>query len=145
MARAPADKAGRRRTRPPSAHAIADGERSPVKPTMLKSLVVSLLAIAAIAALAAAAGKQTFTGVITDNMCDNGDHSHMRMGDTDAECTVACVMAHGALYVLYDGKEVYTLSDQETPEKFAGKRVTVTGTLDAKKKTIQVDSITAAK
>jgi hypothetical protein len=69
----------------------------------------------------------------------------MRMGPTDAECTIACVLAHGALYVLYDGKEVYTLSDQQTPERFAGKKVTVTGTLDAKTKTIRVASITAAK
>jgi hypothetical protein len=69
----------------------------------------------------------------------------MKMGPTDAECTKACVSIHGASYVLYDGKEVYTLSDQRTPEKFAGKKVTVTGTLDAKTKTIQVDSITAAK
>jgi hypothetical protein len=67
------------------------------------------------------------------------------MGPTDAECTIACVMVHGASYVLYDGKEVYTLSDQKTPEKFAGQKVTVRGTLDAKTKTIRVDSITAAK
>ena len=98
-----------------------------------------------IAALAAAPGKQTFTGKITDSMCDNADHSHMRMGPTDAECTAACVSIHGATYVLYDGKNAYTLSDQKTPEKFAGKKVEVTGTLDAKTKTIQVDSITAAK
>jgi hypothetical protein len=108
----------------------------------MKALVLSLLIIAA---LAAAPGKRTFTGVITDSMCDNGDHSHMRMGPTDAECTTACVSIHGAAYVLYDGEDVYTLSDQRTPEKFAGKKVTVTGTLDAKTKTIQVDSITAAK
>ena len=74
-----------------------------------------------------------------------GNHSRMRMGSTDAECTVACINAHGALYVLYDGKGTYTLSDQQTPEKFAGTKVTVTGTLDAKTKTIQVDSMTAAK
>ena len=102
-----------------------------------------------IAALVAAPGKQKFTGVVTDSMCSSADHKGMRMGPTDAECTVACVLAHGALYVLYDGKDVYTLSDQKTPEKFAGKKVTVTGTLDAKKMTIQmdnsVDSITAAK
>jgi hypothetical protein len=67
------------------------------------------------------------------------------MGPTDAECTIACVEAHGAAYVLYDGKGAYTLSDQKTPEKFAGKKVTVTGTLDAKTKTIQVDSISAAR
>jgi hypothetical protein len=97
------------------------------------------------AALAAAQGKRKFTGVITDSMCATADHSRMRMGPTDGECTIACVLAHGALYVLYDGKEVYTLSDQQTPEKFAGKKVTVIGTLDAKTKTIRADSITAAK
>jgi hypothetical protein len=105
----------------------------------------AILTLFAIATLAAAPAKRTFAGVITDSMCDNGDHSHMRMGPTDAECTTACVSVHGATYVLYDGKDVYTLSDQRTPEKFAGKKVTVTGMLDAKTKTIQVDSITAAK
>jgi hypothetical protein len=99
----------------------------------------------AIAALVAAQGKQKFTGAITDSMCAQADHSGMRMGPTDAECTIACVRVHDAAYVLYDGKEVYTLSDQQTPEKFAGQKVTVTGTLDAKTKTIHVDSITAAK
>jgi hypothetical protein len=106
----------------------------------MKPLMASLFIIAV---LAAAPGKRKFTGTITDSMCATADHSRMRMGPTDAECTVACVEAHGALYVLYDGKEVYTLSDQKTPEKFAGKKVTVAGTLDAKTKTIQVDSITA--
>src|SRR5512143_1473978 len=104
-----------------------------------------LFCLVIVAALVAAPVKQKFTGVITDSMCSSADHKGMRMGPTDAECTVACVLAHGALYVLYDGKEVYTLSDQQTPEKFAGKRVTVTGVLDAKTKKIQVDSISAAK
>ena len=105
-------------------------------------MIWSLLAVAA---LAAAPATQTFTGTITDNMCARGGHSQMRMGPTDAECTVACVGAHGATYVLFDGKDVYTLSDQRTPEKFAAQKVKVTGTLDAKTKTIQVESITAAK
>ena len=69
----------------------------------------------------------------------------MKMGPTDAECTKACITYHGSMYVLYDGKQTYVLSDQKTPEKFAGKKVTVAGTLDAKTKTIQVDSIAAAK
>ena len=105
-------------------------------------LISSLLVVAA---LSAGQGKQTFTGTITDNMCARGGHAQMRMGPTDAECTTACVSAHGATYVLYDGKEVYALSDQRTPEKFAGQKVRVTGTLDAKTKTIQVDSISASK
>ena len=103
------------------------------------------LGLIAVALLSAQSGKQTFTGVITDSMCPTGNHSSMRMGPTDAECTIACIMEHGALYVLYDGKDVYTLSDQQTPEKFAAQKVTVRGTLDARTKTIQVDSIIAAK
>jgi len=108
----------------------------------MKALVVGLLVITT---LTAAQGKGTFTGTITDNMCPLADHSRMRMGSTDAECTIACVNSHGTVYVLYDGKNVYTLSDQERSEKFAGKSVTVTGTLDAKAGTIRVESITAAK
>jgi hypothetical protein len=108
----------------------------------MKHLIVNLLAVAA---LAAAPGKQTFTGIITDDVCATADHSQMRMGPTDAECAKACIDAHGAAYGLYDGKHFYTLSDQRTPEKFAGQKVRVIGTLDAKTKTIHVDSITVAK
>jgi Protein of unknown function (DUF5818) len=107
----------------------------------MKRLIFSLL----VAALAAAPETRSFTGTITDDMCPRGDHSQMRMGSTDAECTLACISAHGAAFVLYDGQEVYALSDQKTPEKFAGQKVTVRGTLDAKTKTIQVESISAAK
>ena len=104
-----------------------------------------MLCVAAAGLLAAPSGKQTFTGFVSDSMCPDGDHTHMRMGPTDGECTTACIDEHGAQYVLWDGKESYTLSDQKTPEKFAGKKVTVTGALNAKTKTIQVESITPAK
>jgi cytochrome c-type biogenesis protein CcmE len=98
-----------------------------------------------VAAFPSAQAKRQFTGTITDSMCPEGDHSRMRMGATDAECTLACVDAHGASFVLYDGKSTYTLSDQKTPEKFAGQKVTVTGTLDNKTNTIRVESIVSAK
>lgn len=98
-----------------------------------------------LATLAPAQANRTFTGTITDSMCAAGDHSKMRMGANDAECTIACVDAHGALYVLYDGKNTYTLSDQKNPEKLAGRKVVVTGTLNSSTRTIKVDSITAAK
>ena len=109
---------------------------------VMKRLILSLLAAAT---LSAAPGRQTFTGTITDNVCGKAGHSHMQMGPTDAECTIACIDIHGAAYVLYDGKDVYALSDQRTPEKFAGRKVVVAGTLNAKTKTIQVDSMSAAK
>ena len=112
----------------------------------MRRLLLSLVAITALAAVRSnAQGKRKFTGTITDSMCALADHSRMRMGPTDAECIIACINEHGALYVLYDGKEVYNLSDQKAPEKFAGKKVTITGALDPKTKTIQVASITAAR
>jgi len=112
----------------------------------MKPAILSLLwSCLAVAVLSAAPPKQTFTGTVTDSMCNKADHSQMQMGPTDAACTLACVDVHGATYVLYDGKNTYALSDQKTPEKFAGKKVSVVGTLDAKNKTIQVESITAAK
>jgi hypothetical protein len=98
-----------------------------------------------VAAVSPAQGPQTYTGTITDSECAEAGHAAMRMGPTDAECTRLCVIAHGAHYVLLDGKNVYTLSDQKTPDAFAGQRVRVIGTLDAKTKTLRVDSIAAAK
>ena len=108
----------------------------------MKHLIAILLAVPA---LSAPPARETFTGVITDDMCALAGHARMRMGPTDAACTIACIASHGASYVLYDGKDVYTLSDQQMPERFAAQQVRVTGTLDAKTKTIQVDSIAAAK
>jgi hypothetical protein len=106
-----------------------------------------LLAGAAVAAAPAPSGQQTtLIGVISDDMC-GPSHASMRMGPTDAECTIACVDAHGALLVLVAGRDVYTLSDQKLPQKFAGQRVRVTGTVEETKsgKTFRVKSIVAAK
>jgi hypothetical protein len=108
----------------------------------MKHLTLSLLVVSA---LAASPAKQTFTGIITDDNCPRADHSQMRMGPTDVECAIACIEAHGAQYGLYDGSVFYTLSDQRTSEKLVTKKVRVVGTLDAKTKTIQVDSIIVEK
>jgi hypothetical protein len=115
--------------------------RVPAFDQTMRHFLVAVFVVAAAALVQGGQAKQTFTGTITDNGCADANHSHMRMGSDDRECTLACVDAHGASYVLYDGKTSYTLSDQKAPEKFAGKKVTVTGTLDAKTKTIKVASI----
>lgn len=92
---------------------------------------------------AAAQAKQTLVGTITDDMCATADHSRMRMGSDDAECAKACVDAHGAAYVVFDGKVAYGLSDQKTAATLVAKRVRVVGTVDAKTKKITVESIRA--
>ena len=103
------------------------------------------LALLAAAALAAAPAPQTFMGAITDDVCPNSDHSVMQMAPTNGGCALACVDIHGAALVLWDGNQTYGLSDQAAPQKFAGMKVKVTGTLDPKTKMIQVASIAAAK
>jgi hypothetical protein len=87
----------------------------------------------------------SFTGVITDSMCDDANHKDMKMG-ADPKCVTECVKGMNGKYVLFDAatKTVYKLSDQKTPEKFAAKKVTVMGTLDDATKTIAVQSIAAA-
>ncbi len=106
---------------------------------MKRSLI---LTIASAAMLFAAPGVQTFTGTITDNMCGKSGHTGMKMG-SDAKCVEECVKGMHGKYVLYDGKNVYALSDQKMPGRYAAKKVTVTGTLDGT--TIQVAKIEAAK
>jgi len=92
------------------------------------------------AAIGLAAAPQTFTGVVTDAMCGK-DHAMMGV-KPDAKCVTECVK-DGSKYALVVGDNVYELSDQKAPEKFAAQKVKVTGTLNGK--IIQVQSITAAK
>ena len=57
---------------------------------------------------------QTFTGTITDSMCV-ADHAIMHV-TPDAKCVRECAKSGSSVkYVLYDGKNVYKLSDQQTP------------------------------
>ena len=91
---------------------------------------------------ARAADPQTFTGVISDDMCGL-DHSGMGESD-EKKCTLSCVES-GSDFVLADRehKKVYLLDDQTKPKEFAGAKVTIVGTLDGE--TIHVQTITAAK
>jgi hypothetical protein len=64
----------------------------------------------------------------------------------DATCVRECAKPGSSVkYVLYNGKDVYKLSDQQTPEQFAGQKVKVTGTLFAKTGIIQVEKIAPLK
>jgi hypothetical protein len=130
---------------PMRASALAKRGRPHAPPSIQRRGITAVFAgLLALASLSAAPASQTFTGTISDDMCATAGHSSMRMGPTDAECTKACVALHGAAYVLVSGTNVYALSDQKRPVEFAGQKVTITGTLDAKSRTIRVDTMTAA-
>ena len=103
------------------------------------SVALLLLAGLGFASTTKAAAK-TFVGSISDSMCGA---KHMMPGQSDKDCTLACVKA-GSKFVLADASgKVYQLSDQKKPEQFAGQKVKVTGTL--KGDTITVTSIEPAK
>ncbi len=92
---------------------------------------------------------RTFRGEISDSQCAMNvhslTHSHQEMlkskglmGGTSADCANRCAKQMGGEFVLAAGKEIYRLDDQAEAEKFAGQRVKISGTLDAKTKTIHV-------
>jgi hypothetical protein len=105
---------------------------------------LAVLAAAFGGLLFAADQPRTFVGVITDTMCGA---KHTMGISPDAKCVRECVKMdpNKWKYALYDGKNVYTLSDQQTPEKFAAERVKVTGVLNQKTKIIKVEKIEAAR
>lgn len=99
--------------------------------------------IVAATSLYAAEKSKSYTGVITDDMCGA---DHKMMGNTPStKCVQDCVKEMKSKYALASGDKVYILSDQKTPEKFAGKEVTIVGALDASGKNLQVKSIAPAK
>ncbi|MCS7314792.1 MAG: DUF5818 domain-containing protein [Bryobacterales bacterium] len=101
----------------------------------------AMLTLAALALSCAAQQTRVFTGVITCTMCKN-DHRKMGISPDDL-CVRECIK-HGAKYALFDGRNLYRLSDQQTPEKFAAQRVRVTGVLYAKTGIIKVERIEPA-
>ncbi len=96
----------------------------------------------------ALAAPNTWTGKITDSMCDK-DHSMMASGGKQPdpkECTLACVKS-GSKFVFVSGGKVYQISNQDLPalKTFAGDNVKLTGELESDGKTIKADKLVAAR
>ncbi len=109
------------------------------------AVLLAALTLGAQLPVSAAGPAKSFTGVITDSMCLN-DHAKMKISPED-KCVRECVRSNPMKikYVLYDGKNVYKLSDQQLPEKYAAQKVVVTGTLFAQTGILKVDAIKLAK
>lgn len=88
-------------------------------------------------------------GAIMDSQCaynvHSDTHSHDWMtkrgvqGANDEEsCTQHCVKDLGGSYVLVVKKDVYKLDDQIKAEQFAGKKVKISGSVDASTHVIHI-------
>src|ERR1700694_74658 len=87
-------------------------------------------------------------GEIEDSQCaynvHSRDHTHDAMikkkvyGRDAKSCTLHCVKEMGGNFVFVVKNEVYRLDNQEKIEPFAGKKVKITATLDAKTQILHV-------
>jgi hypothetical protein len=80
---------------------------------------------------AAAPANRTLTGVIYDNRCSDG------------VCAAQCPVSRTPKYTLQTDTDGWLLTDQKTPAKYLGKRVTVTGHAASRNK-LKVVSISLA-
>jgi hypothetical protein len=110
--------------------------------------------VAGILALAGAAyGQSThvFRGEVSDSQCALNVHSLTRshqemlksksMGGTANTCSVYCIEHLGGYLVLSSGNNVYRLDRSDLVHGFEGRRVIITGVLDAKINQIHVVKI----
>ena len=119
----------------------------------MKLCGIALIALLLAAPATAGTPRSEFFGEISDSQCALNVHSLSRshdemikrstLGTDAASCSKACVR-RGGEWVLRLGESVYRLLDQTGVEAFAGQKVKVTGTLNAKTKTIDNHRIEAA-
>lgn len=100
-----------------------------------------------------AEANAVFRGEITDSQCGFNIHSltksHEEMlksksgaaGHNSETCAIYCITRLGGKFVLANRSHVYHLDNQDTPGRFVGKKVKLTGTLDGKTDTIHVTNI----
>jgi hypothetical protein len=115
---------------------------------------VVLLALAFAASFAFSKDKPkdntvSLHGAIMDSQCAFNVHSDAHSHDwmtkrgvqgasDEASCTRHCVKDMGGSYVLVVKKDVYKLDDQMKAEEYSGKKVKVSGTLDADTHTLHI-------
>jgi hypothetical protein len=96
---------------------------------------------------------KTYRGEVADSQCalnvHSLTHSHQEMlksksmGGDSASCARYCTTYLGGTFVLSVKKDIYHLDDQTVVQRFAGRRVKVSGILDPKSKTIHVVNVEA--
>ena len=98
-----------------------------------------LLVLALATAAMAGSANSVFRGTISDTQCAMNVHSLSRsheemiakqtLGKDAASCAKNCVR-RGGEWVLRSGDKVYRLKNQVGVDRFAGKNVSLSGTLD---------------
>ena len=115
---------------------------------MKKPLLCYAAGILALAGAAYGQSTHVFRGEVSDSQCALNVHSLTRshqemlksksMGGTANTCSVYCIEHLGGYLVLSSGNNVYRLDRSDLVHGFEGRRVIITGVLDAKTNQIHV-------
>jgi hypothetical protein len=117
------------------------------RPEVLR-MIRGAVFVLAMAGVAYGQTSRAFHGEVSDSQCALNVHSLTRshqemlksksMGGTSNTCSVYCIEHLGGYVVLSVGNDVYRLDRTDLVHGFEGRRVVITGTLDAKLKQIHV-------
>jgi hypothetical protein len=101
----------------------------------LLALLVSSAAVAA-----HAADSSSINGWISDSMCG------AKHAGTGAACAKKCIAGgEKPVFVDQDKKAVWSIDNPDAVKDFYGEHVTIHATADEGKKSVHIDSVTAAK
>lgn len=107
----------------------------------MKRIFVLLMAAFALTSITASAANSTkINGWISDSMC-GAKHT-----GTGKDCVIKCIkMGDSPIFVDEKKKAVWTIDNPDAVKAFYGDHVTVMATTDAEKKSVHINSISAAK
>ena len=113
-----------------------------------RSSLIALILVASSLAKDKDSGILTLQGEIMDSQCAYNVHSTSQSHESMTEkgvfgrdarsCTLHCAKEMAGVFVLVSKKDVYRLDNQDQAELFAGHRVKISATLDAKTRTLHV-------
>ena len=104
----------------------------------IAAITLSVLAFGAVAA--GAADSKTINGWISDSMCG------AKHAGSGSACVKKCIEGGMTPVFVDEGKkQVWAIENPDAVKSFYGDHVTITATADSDKKSVHIDSITAAK
>jgi hypothetical protein len=107
----------------------------------VKRIAAMTLAVLTFGAVAAgAADSKPINGWISDSMCG------AKHAGSGSDCVKKCIQGGMApVFVDEEKKQVWTIDNPDSVKSFYGDHVTVQATADSDKKSVHIDSVTAAK
>jgi hypothetical protein len=107
---------------------------------MKKGIALFALVVSFAAVGASAADSSSINGWISDSMCG------AKHAGSGSACVKKCIEGGMSPVFVDEGKKaVWTIDNPDAVKGFYGDKVTIHGTTDAGKKSVHIDSVTAAK